>query len=375
MGCSRYLEHISFSKLTPADVLALAQAELSRATSLLGMTKLRWDLQGVPPKQPLFASVAEQMAATTAEQTRIRTFLADNKLATLPAWLGNYTVEPIPAVLAPFDYAGVGEEDDFNTGPGLAPGGNFVRYIPAPQGGLPYFLDIMARSPSPVIVHEGIPGHWLQFQLSRENDRPARRVFMDNVANEGLAFYFEEAMLTMGLFDGLVSPRTHQTIYDMMRLRAVRAIIDVGLSTAQISAEAAVALLCSELGMSTPEAEAEVDMALSAPVQHASYVIGKHEIFRFWHLIANRTTLLQFHDGLLANGNLPIPVQRHYAEPLDARFGEPYVMLQCSRLVLQHGYIVAGTLCSRAFRTTACVCWRFHRTVLLNFLACLGPHL
>ena len=38
--------------------------------------------------QPLFASVAEQMAATTAEQTRIRTFLADNKLATLPAWLG-----------------------------------------------------------------------------------------------------------------------------------------------------------------------------------------------------------------------------------------------------------------------------------------------
>ena len=80
--------------------------------------------------QPLFASVAEQMVATTAEQTRIRTFLADNKLATLPAWLGNYTVEPISAFLAPFDYAGVGEEDDFNTGPGLALGGNFVRYIP-----------------------------------------------------------------------------------------------------------------------------------------------------------------------------------------------------------------------------------------------------
>jgi uncharacterized protein (DUF885 family) len=48
----------------------------------------------------------------------------------------------------------------------------------------------------------------------------------------------------------------------------------------QMTADAAAALLRSELGMSAAEADAEVDAALAAPVQHASYVIGKLEVLR-----------------------------------------------------------------------------------------------
>jgi uncharacterized protein (DUF885 family) len=84
-----------------------------------------------------------------------------------------------------------------------------------------------------VIVHEGIPGHWAQFSLSWRNPREARRHWLDSVANEGLAFYFEETVLQAGLFDD--RPRTRQTMLELMRLRAIRAEADVAISTGSMS--------------------------------------------------------------------------------------------------------------------------------------------
>ena len=56
-----------------------------------------------------------------------------------------------------------------------ARGSPFVRYIPPPVEGLPFFLDAMARDPRPVVVHEGIPGHYMQFAISLRNPRVSPR--------------------------------------------------------------------------------------------------------------------------------------------------------------------------------------------------------
>ena len=156
-------------------------------------------------------------------------------MLTLPDWFGDggYKVEGIPSWLQPFGYGSVGEEDDFTSK--RESGLSFIRYIPtptkghdhfldrhdpypnrhsAPHVGLPFFLDSMARDPRPVIVHEGIPGHWTQFRYSWRNPREARRHWLDSMPNEGipypepnpnkkphsesnvgLAYYFEEVIL------------------------------------------------------------------------------------------------------------------------------------------------------------------------------------
>src|SRR5262249_49562596 len=60
--------------------------------------------------------------------------------------------------------------------------------------------------PRPVIVHEGIPGHYFQLCLSWKHEDPIRRYYYDSGANEGIGFYTEEMQLQAGLFDD--SPHT-----------------------------------------------------------------------------------------------------------------------------------------------------------------------
>jgi carboxypeptidase C (cathepsin A) len=313
-----FLQHVSFVNYSTKELRDIGRQQLARATTMLDMEKIKNDANHAPPLPPLAKSIQEQQNQTTFSSKFIRTFLEESNLLKFPSWFSVkdvYSVESIPSWLAPFDYSSLGEEDDFTSAKESASSlFNFVRYIPKPRKGLPFFLDSMARDARPVIVHEGIPGHWCQFRHSWKNSRESRRHWLDSVANEGLAYYFEEILMQAGLFDG--TPRLRETMFEFMRLRALRVEVDVGLSTGSMSVEEATKYFQVQVPMSKEEAEGEVLARLAAPGQGLSYVIGKVQLFHYLmsaQLVDNSFDLATFHSNIEFNGNLPFVLQMHDA--------------------------------------------------------------
>ena len=156
---------------------------------------------------------------------------------------------------------------------------NSVAYIPDPAPDLSYFRLATARDPRPIIIHEGIPGHYFQMALSWANPNPIRRRYIDSGSMEGIGFYVEELLLQYGLFDD--RPHTRETIYSFMRLRALRVDIDVNLALGNYSIEQAGAYLASTVPMDKPTAIHEARFFAMTPGQAISYQIGKLQILNF----------------------------------------------------------------------------------------------
>ncbi len=319
-----FLRHVSFINYTTEELKSIGAQQLARAEASLAVEKIKNDKNNESPMPQVAASLAAQIDDTKKRSAQIRAFLNRTGLLRLPPWFDEgfnesvgaaYEVTSIPPWLAPFAYSSLGEEDDFTSS--VEKGYNFLRYIPPPKNGLPFFLDSMARDARAVIVHEGIPGHWTQFRFSWRNKREARRHWLDSTANEGWAYYWEEMTLVGGLWDD--TPRLRETMYEFMRLRAIRVKVDVGLATGEMSFEDAVMYFQSQVPMSKVEAEGEVLARLAAPAQGLSYVVGKIQLFDFQQAarIAAQNNphehfdLGSFHASAAINGNLPFILQQH----------------------------------------------------------------
>ena len=112
-----------------------------------------------------------------------------------------------------------------------------VSYIKPPSPDLDYFSLSIARDPRPLIVHEGVPGHYFQMSLSWAHENKIRRRYYDSGANEGIGFYAEELMLQFGFFDD--RPKLREIMYNFMRLRALRVEVDVKLAIGEFTIDQA----------------------------------------------------------------------------------------------------------------------------------------
>jgi uncharacterized protein (DUF885 family) len=161
-------------------------------------------------------------------------------------------------------------------------------------------------------VHEGVPGHYFQLCLSWHNDDPIRRHYYDSNANEGIGFYAEEMMLQAGFFDD--NPHTRSTIYNFMRLRALRVEIDVKLALGEFTLEQAADYLAKTVPMDRGTARGEAAMFSSSPGQAISYQIGKLQIIQLLSDTRLKQganfSMLRFNDFVWNNGNVPISLQR-----------------------------------------------------------------
>ena len=227
---------------------------------------------------------------------------------TVPAWLKHYLNRPLPDYLAPLAFMGV--TDDLTSETRLDE--HAISYIPDPSPDLPYFHLASAQDPRPLIVHEGVPGHYFQLAQSWKNPDPVRRRYIDSGANEGIGFYVEEMLLQAGLFDD--SPKTREIIYSFMRLRALRVEIDIRLATGDFTIEQAGAYLARTVPMDLETATQEAVFFAFNPGQAISYQIGALQINRFLSDarldLKDDFSLRHFHDFLMQNGNVPIALQR-----------------------------------------------------------------
>lgn len=300
-----FLRRVALVPFSPEDLVAMAKQDWSRSVAF--ETYERQRNTGLPDLA-LFPTLADQLAREAADETRIRAYLEQKGILTVPGWLRHYRTAPVPPYLAPLSDWGV--DDDLTSPTRLAEDG--TSYRPPPSPALGYFYLASAKDPRPLMVHEGVPGHYMQLALTWANEDPIRRHYYDSNSNEGIGFYAEEMMLQAGLFDD--SPRVREIIYNFMRLRALRVEVDVKLATGEFTIPEAAKYLEATVPMDARTALGEAASFAAGPGQAITYEIGKLQILAFLTDArlrqGDRFSLRDFHDFLWRNGNVPIALQR-----------------------------------------------------------------
>ena len=300
-----FLHNVALLPYSPEQLLRIGRQEWDRSMAFEQYEKQR--NQGLPELK-LAASLEEEIEREKRDEQAVRKFLEHKGVLTVPAGARHYTLRPMPGYLDAL--ADFGELDDF-TGPSRLKD-DAVRWASPPSLHLGYFWLAMARDARPEIVHEGVPGHAFQMNLSWQHPDPIRRHYYDSGANEGIGFYAEEMMLQAGLFDD--SPRTREIIYNFMRLRALRVEVDVKLALGEFTMAQAADYLAEHVPMDRKTAGGEVALFATTPGQAISYQIGKSQILHFLAeaklLQGDKFSLRALHDFLWSNGNVPIALQR-----------------------------------------------------------------
>jgi len=302
---SFFFKDVALYPFTPEQLLQRSRQEWARSVAA---EQLEHQHNQNLPELPMFKNAVEQAARTAETEMQVRRMLAERGLLSVPDNFPHYTVRPMPGYLAAL--GDFGELDDF-TGPSRLQD-NCVRWMPTPSDKLGYFAKANARDPRPDLVHEGVPGHYLQLWLGWNNPDPVRRHYYDSGANEGLGFYAEEMMLEAGLFDD--SPRSREIIDNFMRLRALRVEVDVRLALGEFTLDRAAAYLAQMVPMDPATAKSEAALFATQPGQAVSYQAGKLQIVDFLAEARTRAgdsfNLREFQDFVWRNGNVPIALER-----------------------------------------------------------------
>lgn len=300
-----FFQKVALYPFSPEQLLEMSRAEWARSVAFEQMEGHR---NKNVAELRMVATIGDQIQRTKEMETQVRRFLAEQGILTLPADFPHYTIRPLPGYLSAL--GDFGELDDF-TGPSRLDQ-DCVRWAPEPSDHLGYFAHSNALDPRPDLVHEGVPGHYLQLWLGWTHPDPIRRHYYDSGANEGLGFYTEEMMLQAGLFED--SPHTREIVYNYARLRALRVEVDVKLALGEFSLDQATDYLAQMVPMDAKTAHEEASMFATQPGQAISYQAGKLQITKFLAdarvRAGDKFDLKAFNDYVWRNGNVPIELQR-----------------------------------------------------------------
>lgn len=190
---------------------------------------------------------------------------------------------------------------------------------PAPDGTRPgyvfYNLASMAALPkwqmAALAFHEGIPGHHLQISIAQETKNiPEFRKYTGFTAYvEGWALYTEYLAGEMGLYENDLDEVGRIT---MELWRACRLVVDTGIHALGWSRERAVDYFLANTALTRDNIVREIDRYFVYPGQACAYQIGRNRILQLREdargKLGTRFTLKGFHDAVLENGAVPLPV-------------------------------------------------------------------
>jgi uncharacterized protein (DUF885 family) len=300
-----FLHQVALMPFTPEQLLAMGKHEWERSVAFEVCEQTR--NQGMPELK-LFPDQAAQIEQEAIQEENARKFLEAKNILSVPDWVKHYRNLPLPAYVQQLSFMGVA--DDLTSATRLDEDG--ISYIKKPSPDLDYFSLSIAKDPRPLIVHEGVPGHYLQMVLAWAHENPIRRQYYDSGANEGIGFYAEELMLQFGFFDD--SPKLREIMYNFMRLRALRVEVDVKLALGLFTIDHAADYLEKIVPVDRATARQEAVFFASSPGQAITYQIGKLQIVKFLAearlQLKDKFDLRAFHDYVWKNGNVPIALLR-----------------------------------------------------------------
>ena len=226
----------------------------------------------------------------------------DGKLPSLFATLPRvpYTVEPVPAHMAPKYTAGRYVSAPYNsTQPGIY-WVNTYNLLSRPL----YALEALT-------LHEAVPGHHLQNAIAAEIDAGPefRRHDYLSAFGEGWGLYSEYLGLEAGIYEDPYSNFGRLT-YEIWR--ACRLVVDTGVHALGWTRQQMLDYLAENTALSLHEVRTETDRYISWPGQALAYKMGELKIrelrTRAEEALGADFDVRLFHDAVLANGSVPLDV-------------------------------------------------------------------
>lgn len=299
------LEHYTTLKMTPAEVHQLGLNEVARIRAEMAKVIADTGFKGSFAEFIQFLRTDKQFYVTTPDQLLKEAAYLSKKIdAQLPKLFKKlprtpYGVEAVPAEIAPKYTTG-----RYSGGRGEGDAGFYWVNTYALDRRPLYELEALT-------LHEAVPGHHLQVALANEQtELPSyRRSFYTSAFGEGWGLYSEYLGLEVGFYQDPYSNFGRLT-YEMWR--AARLVVDTGMHTMGWSRQQAIDFMASNSALSLHNVTTEIDRYISWPAQALSYKLGEITIKRLRRqaeqALGADFDVREFHDTLLQNGSLPLPI-------------------------------------------------------------------
>jgi uncharacterized protein (DUF885 family) len=170
-------------------------------------------------------------------------------------------------------------------------------------------------------IHEALPGHYVQFEhvnnIQPERRRLLRSLYGNGAYVEGWAEYIAQVMMDEGFLNN--SPE-FRMVMRKIRLRVIaNAILDIKMHTMDMSDREALDLMTKESFQTQAEAEGKLKRAKLSSTQLPTYYVGIREwlaLRKSYQAAAGANfDMLKFHDMVLDEGPLPVPVVEKLVMP------------------------------------------------------------
>jgi uncharacterized protein (DUF885 family) len=319
IGPERFARKLSLTLSAKAGadaVLARAEADLDRVTEEI--TALAAELGGSPREvlgrlaadapdgDTILRFCGEALAAQTA-------FVRDHDLVTLHN-------DPVELITMPEIDRGVAVAYCDSPGPlETAPLATFIAVSPTPDDWTAeriksFYREYNRHMVHNLMVHEAMPGHYLQLQHSRRfaGSTKLRAALGSGAFVEGWAVYTEELMARHG-YPGEDDPRAVRMQQLKMQLRtAINAILDARVHAHGMTEDEAMKLMTGRGFQEEGEAAGKWRRALLTSAQLSTYYVGYTEISDLSGelLAAPGVTERTVHDRILAHGSPPVRLLR-----------------------------------------------------------------
>ncbi|MBV9931838.1 MAG: DUF885 family protein [Alphaproteobacteria bacterium] len=182
-----------------------------------------------------------------------------------------------------------------------------------------YYINLKSTSNWPkftipsLSAHEGLPGHTWQgaYVAEHREDVPLIASLMGfNAYTEGWALYSEQLVDELGYYKD--DPFGQVGMYQALRFRASRLVVDTGLHAKRWTRQQAVDYMLATTGRSRAACTSEVDRYCASPGQACGYKVGHTEIVRLREkakaALGPRFDLRDYDDAVIEAGAVPLAV-------------------------------------------------------------------
>ena len=249
-----------------------------------------------------------------SDLTGIIAFIREKKIVTLSS-RDNLKVIPTPLFMR-----GIYSVAGFHSAPPLEPHAEAEYWVtPIDPNAPPAATESRLREYNNftlqwLSLHEGLPGHYVQAEhannIQPESRRLLRALFGNGAYVEGWAEYGAQVMMDEGFLNN--DPRFRMMMRKIRLRLLANTILDVKLQTMGMTDEQAMDLMTKDAFQTQAEAQGKLLRAKLSSTQLPTYYVGLREWFalrkEYQAKAGNRFDMLKFHDMVLDQGALPVPV-------------------------------------------------------------------
>jgi len=328
IGPERFARKLSLTLSAAADadaILARAEADLDRVSGEIA--QLAAEMTGVAKPGPeVVRQVLDRLAGDVPDDTTILEFCRD-ALAAQTAFVTGHRLlsvydDPVELIVMPEIDRGVAVAYCDSPGPlEPSPLATFIAVSPTPadwtaQRVASFYREYNRHMVHNLMVHEAMPGHYLQLQHSRRftgSDTAIRAALRSGSFTEGWAVYTERVMAEHQ-YPGEGDPRAVRMQQLKMQLRTIiNAILDARIHGHGMTEAEAMALMTGRGFQEEGEAAGKWRRAQLTSAQLSTYYVGYCEISDLaadLRAAEPGLTDQQVHDRMLAHGSPPVRLLR-----------------------------------------------------------------